>query len=108
MIYYCANIIKLDANPLTLKEAKALSEWPEWEKAINAKLQQLNHMGTWKLVERSENMIPITNKWVFAKKQDKSGNIIKYKARLITKGCAQRLGYNYNKMHSPVVCLETI
>jgi Reverse transcriptase (RNA-dependent DNA polymerase) len=108
MIYYCANVIKLDANPLTLKEAKALLLWPKWEKAINAKLQQLSHMGTWKLVERSENTIPIANKWVFAKKRDKSGNIIKYKARLIAKGCAQRLGYDYNETHSPVIHLEMI
>ena len=33
---------------------------------------------------------------------------MKYKARLIAKGCAQHLGHNYLETHSPVMCLETI
>ena len=65
-------------------------------------------MGTWRLVDRPPNTIPIANKWVFAKKRNKQGQFTKYKARLVAKGYAQRLGYNYVKMHSPVVHLETI
>src|SRR6266850_2536734 len=65
-------------------------------------------MGTWKLVEKPPNVIPIANKWVFAKKRDKMGQIIKYKARLVAKGCAQRPGHDYVETHSPVVRLETL
>jgi len=50
----------------------------------------------------------IANKWVFAKKQDKLGRVIRFKATLVAKGCAQRPGYDYIKTHSPVVCLETL
>jgi hypothetical protein len=83
------NAAELDADPLMLKEARISIEWPQWEKAIAAELQQLDRMGTWQLVDRPDDAIPIANKWVFAKKRDKSGNIIKYKARLVAKGCAQ-------------------
>ena len=38
-------------DPKTLKEAKPSPEWPEWEKAIQAKLKQLREMGTWNLVD---------------------------------------------------------
>jgi len=65
-------------------------------------------MGTWKLVDRPPGVIPIANKFVFAKKQDKDGNLQKYKARLIAKGCAQRPGYDFLETHSPVVRMETI
>src|SRR6266850_4303135 len=65
-------------------------------------------MGTWKLVEKPPDVIPIANKWVFAKKRDKMGQIIKYKARLVAKGCAQQLGHDYVETHSPVVRLETL
>jgi hypothetical protein len=65
-------------------------------------------MGTWQLVDKPEGVVPIANKWVFAKKHDKSGNIIEYKARLVTKGCAQRPGHDYVKTHSLVVHLKSI
>ena len=96
-----------DGEP-TLKEAKQSDEWPEWEKAIKAKLAQLKQMGTRRLIKKPKHAIPIANKWVFVKKRNKEGQLTKYKARLVAKGCVQHLGYNYAKTHSPVVCLETI
>ena len=65
-------------------------------------------MGTWQLVEKLEGAVPIRNKWVLVKKRNKTGEIIKYKARMVAKGCAQHPGYDYLEMHLPVVCMETI
>ena len=56
----------------SLKEAKSSPDWPEWEKAIQAELTQLQQMGTWRLVEKPQDAIPIANKWVFLKKRNKS------------------------------------
>jgi len=92
----------------SLKEAKASPEWPDWEHAIQAELDQLQEMGTWQLVDKPPDAKPIANKWVFAKKRDKEERITKYKARLVAKGCAQRPGYDYVETHSPVVRLETM
>jgi hypothetical protein len=36
----------------SLKEAKASLEWPDWEHAIQAELNQLQEMGTWQLVDK--------------------------------------------------------
>jgi len=83
-------------------------EWLEWEEAIKTELDQLNCMGTWKLVEKPPGVIPIANKFVFTKKTDKDGKLQKYKARLVAKGCTQCLGYDFLEMHSPVVRVETI
>jgi len=85
-----------------------LTDWPEWEKAIHGELEQLDHFGTWKLVDCPQDAIPIPNKWVFLKKYNKQGKITKYKARLVVKGCAQRPGFDYTDTFSPVVRLETI
>jgi hypothetical protein len=95
-------------DPKSLKEARTSPEWPEWERAINAELDQLNEMGTWSLVEKPTDAIPIANKWVFTKKYGKSGELLKYKGRLVAKGCSQRPGYDYLETFSPVVRLETI
>ena len=77
-------------------------------KAIKVELDQLTKMGTWKLVEKPKDAIPISNKWVFLEKYNKNGEILKYKARLIAKGCSQRPGYGYLETFSPVVQMETI
>jgi len=72
----------------SLKEARESPEWPEWERAIHTELEQLCHMGTWKLVDKPVGAVPINNKWVFTKKRNKEGVLTKYKARLVAKGCA--------------------
>src|SRR6266850_449657 len=102
------NAAEVGGDVHSLTQAQEFEEWPEWEKAIRIKLNQLKDMGTWKLVEKLPDVIPIANKWVFAKKRDKMGQIIKYKARLVVKGCAQQLGHDYVETHSPVVRLETL
>jgi hypothetical protein len=53
-------------------------------------------------------VIPLTNKWVFAKKYRRGGELLKYKGRLVVKGCTQRPGFNYVETFSPVVHLETL
>ena len=100
--------VVLDDDCHSLQEAKASPEWPEWESAIHAELDQLHKMGTWRLVDKPAGVIPIANKFVFTKKRDKEGRLLKYKARLVTKGCAQQPGFDYVETHSLVVHLETI
>ena len=97
-----------DDECCNLQQAKALPEWPEWEQAILTELAQLKHMGTWKLIDKPRDTIPISNKFVFTKKRDKEGNLLKYKARLVAKGYAQCPGYDYVDTHSPVIRMETI
>ena len=100
--------VVLEDECRSLKEARASLEWPEWEAAIQAELDQLQKMGTWQLIDKPPGVVPIANKFVFARKRDKEGNITKYKARLVAKGCAQRPGFDYLETHSPVVRMETL
>ena len=48
-----------DNEPKTLNEARASPKWPEWEKAINIELQQLQRMGTWELEEKLPDAVHI-------------------------------------------------
>jgi transposase InsO family protein len=95
-------------EPKNIHEAKRSPEWTHWEEAIKIELEQLEKMGTWELVDRPADAVPIANKWVLTKKFNKLGELLKYKARLVAKGCAQRPGQDYNDTFSPVVRLETI
>ena len=80
----------------------------EWKKVIKIELDQLVETGTWKLVDKPKDAISIANKFVFDKKRNKAGKIMKYKARLVEKGCSQRPGYDYQETFSPVVRMETV
>jgi hypothetical protein len=95
-------------EPKTLMQAKDLQEWPDWEEAIKAELQQLAQKRMWELIKCPNKSIPIANKWVFIRKYNKKGNLTKYKVRLVAKGCTQCPGYDYQEMYSPIVCMETI
>ncbi len=95
-------------DPKTLHEARSSSDWPEWEKAIKTELDQLDHMGTWSLIDCPKDAIPLANKWVFVRKYNKEGILLKHKARLVVKGYAQRPGFDYTDTFSPVVRIETI
>jgi hypothetical protein len=77
----CAAYESTDRDePKTLKVARQSPDWPEWEKAINSEPEQLTHMGTWQLTAKPANALLIANKWVFIKKFNKAGDLIKYKA----------------------------
>jgi hypothetical protein len=52
-------------DPKTLAEAKRSTDWPEWEKVVQTKMDTLKQMGTWDLVDPPDDRKPVTNKWVF-------------------------------------------
>jgi hypothetical protein len=95
-------------DPQTLTEARESPEWPEWEKAILSELDQLQQKNTWILADIPEEWVPVKNKWVFVKKYNKEGLLMKYKARLVAKGYSQIPGIDYIDTFSPVVHLESI
>ena len=97
-----------DDDQPTLDQARRSLEWPEWERAIQSELDQLKQKGTWRLVEKPMDAVPISNKWVLTKKRDKKGNVVKYKARLVARGFTQRPGLDYDETFLPVVRFETI
>jgi len=103
-----AYVVVPDDKCRSLCQAKGSEDWEEWEHAMYTELDQLQRMGTWKLVEKPPGVVPIANKWVYAKKQDKEGIVTKYKARLVAKGCAQQPRHDYLETHSLVVRLDSI
>ena len=71
-------------EPCTLADAKHRPDWPLWEKAIEEELATLKAAGTWRLEEALPGANIIGSKWVFKVKKDATGNVVCYKARLVT------------------------
>ena len=98
----------LPPPPETLKEAQNRPDWNEWLKAILEELTSIHGLGTYSLVKRQPRMNVLRNKWVFTYKLDTSGQIERYKARLVVKGFAQRYGIDYNETFSPTARMKSI
>jgi hypothetical protein len=74
----------------------------DWRKAVQLEFDSLVEMGTWSEVNMVAGRKLVTSKWVFDKKLDKDGNLLKYKARLVARGFTQVDGIDYTETFAPV------
>jgi hypothetical protein len=71
-------------------------------------LKAIKENGTWELVPCPAGHRPIGLKWVFKVKRDEHGEIVRHKARLVTKGYVQRQGIDFEEVFAPVVRIELV
>ncbi|GBP97192.1 Retrovirus-related Pol polyprotein from transposon TNT 1-94 [Eumeta japonica] len=95
-------------DPQTVEEALASPQAADWKQAMNEEYASLMKNKTWSLTELPSGKKALPCKWVFKRKTDHSGNVLRYKARLVIKGYAQRWGSDYEEIYSPVVKYTTI
>ncbi|KAK8950916.1 hypothetical protein KSP39_PZI003024 [Platanthera zijinensis] len=90
--------------PCHFKEAVKSPEADFWRDAMDKEMTSLNKNATWILVKLPPGRKAIGCKWVYAKKEVFHGAVdVRYKARLVVKGIAQREGIDYDEMFSSVV-----
>ena len=80
----------------------------EWREAMKEEISAILKNKTWTVVKPQGDIKPIGVKWVFRVKKDSKGRIIRYKARLLVKGYAQKEGIVYGEVFSPVARMESI
>lgn len=68
-----------------------------WHKAMSEEFNSLTKMKSWDLVKPSEQMQPLTCRWILRQKQD--GRL---KARLVARGFVQKEGIDYSETFNPV------
>ena len=100
-----------DRTPQSYHEAVTGPDAVHWIQAIQEELASLRARGTWKPMPVSA--IPpqsrrIKTKWVFKLKLDTDGNIVRYKARLVVCGYAQKFGRDYEETFAPVASSTSI
>jgi hypothetical protein len=69
-------------------------------------LESLEANKTWEVVERPDSVNVVGSKWVFKLKCTETGNIDKYKARLVAQGFTQVPGVDYFDTFAPVTKLS--
>jgi hypothetical protein len=102
-----ANLTIKEEDPITVKEALNGPAGNEWKKAMDIEYFGLVERGTWEQCELPQGRKAITCKWVFKLKRDASGNVVKYKARLVARGFTQEEGIDFTDTYAPVMKFET-
>lgn len=92
-------------EPVNYKEASTDKRWKE---AMEKELEAVERNKTWELTTLPPGHMPIGLKWVYKLKKDTSGNVVKYKARIVAKGYVQRRGIDFEEIFAPVTRLETV
>ncbi|KAK2376223.1 putative mitochondrial protein [Trifolium repens] len=97
-----------DHEPRSIKDCRQSENWPKWKDAIEAELNSLHKRQVFGPVVRTpEGVKPVGYKWVFVRKRNENGEIVRYKARLVAQGFSQRPGVDYDETYSPVVDATT-
>ncbi|XP_038895771.1 uncharacterized mitochondrial protein AtMg00820-like [Benincasa hispida] len=81
---------------------------PRWKQAMLEGHEALIQNNTWPLTPLPQDHKVIGSKWVFRLKQTPSGEIARFKARLVAQGFSQDYGIDYFETSSPMVKLITI
>ena len=101
-------------DSLKYHEAIREPDWPEFQKAMELliEIRTLEQLGTtWSEVPRSS--VPpgkrvLGGTWVFRRKRNPEGKVIKYKARYCVRGDQQVAGEDYFETYAPVTMWSTV
>ena len=95
-------------EPKSRMEALDSENAEEWSNAMDAEVKSLHKNNTWTLVEPPKETNIVGSKWVFKTKRNASGEIERYKARLVAQGYSQEQGTDYDEVYAPVARFTSI
>lgn len=74
---------------------------------MKTEMEALKENDTWTVMKKPEKCELIDSKWVFKKKRNEKGDVIKYKARLVARGFKQK-NVSFSDIFSSVAKLSTV
>lgn len=74
-----------------------------WHEAMEEEIQTMYERKVWTLTKLPEGTQPLGCRWVYTVKRNETGEIARYKARLVAQGYKQIKGESYDETFSPVV-----
>ncbi|GJV31628.1 ribonuclease H-like domain-containing protein [Tanacetum coccineum] len=103
--FYFATALNKSIEPTCYEDVVLDSNWID---AMNSEIEALNGNQTWIITDLPPGRKAIGNKWIYKIKYKSSGDIDRYKARLVVKGCSKKEGVDFDETFSPVVKMSTV
>ena len=91
--------------PKTIEEALLKKEW---KNTVEEEMKALEKNGTWEVVSKPRDVIPVGSKWVFIVKYKLDGSIERYKAQLVAQGFTQTYEIDYWETFALVAKFNTV
>ncbi|MBW0503000.1 hypothetical protein O181_042715 [Austropuccinia psidii MF-1] len=98
----------IEETPNTYKQALQSDRKQQWMNAVNNKLENMNKLKVWDIIEIREDYKLIGMSWVFKIKKNHLNEITEYKATLCAQGFAQTLGIDVHKTYAPTGRLNSL
>ena len=97
-----------DPDPSSYKEAMESADSKQWEKAVQEELQSHEENATWSIERPPRGEKVIGARWVFKKKRNRDGDVVRFKARLVAKGFSQVEGVHYKETFAPTLKFNSL
>lgn len=95
------DMTQLTDEPRTLTEVKQRPDWEQWKEAMCEEMSNLAEKQVYEEVELPIGKQAIPSKWVFKLKRQITGQIDKYRSRLVALGFRQKAGLDYDEIFAP-------
>jgi hypothetical protein len=95
-------------EPKSYRVALSSDHAPKWKAAVQQEYSSLMDNGTWELADLPPNRVVVNNMWIHKVKSDTKGDVSRFKARFVAKGCSQRVGLDYTETVSSVIRTATL
>ncbi|OWZ03367.1 LOW QUALITY PROTEIN: Integrase, catalytic core protein [Phytophthora megakarya] len=97
-------VVNLLTEPQSVQEALQAP----WKEALEKEHSALMRNNTWKLVNRLKGKKGLTRKWIFVRKRNPKGDVIRHRARITIKACQQRYGVDFWETYAPLISNEAV
>lgn len=103
-----ASTPNIPSDPKTYGEAMSSPEAHHWQRAMDEEMESQNNNHTWipGLLPPGKKALPV--RWIFTRKRNELGEVVRYKARLVVKGFMQREGVDFKEVFSPTAKWATM
>nr|GEV13674.1 reverse transcriptase domain-containing protein [Tanacetum cinerariifolium] len=98
----------LSVSTMESKNVRHAMTDPAWIYSMQEELLQFERLDVLVLVPASDNIPPLTLKWLFKNKHDEEQTVIRNKSRLVVRGYLQKEGIDFKESFAPVARMEAI